>query len=214
MVAASNWYANVLPKAFAADIHLTADTLKMALLTPAYTPDLVNHVNFSDVRNHEVIGPGYTADGMTLTGVSLTLTPANSWGVTWEADTAYTYGQVVIPPTPNGFLYRCVGAGTTGGSAPAFPTVVGQTVADGGVGGATWACMGDAILVFTSAAVSWPGSTFSTAYAVIYDAQSGTYTTEPLILLDTFATTQSPAAQTFDVIPDSVLGWGYWSPPS
>jgi hypothetical protein len=214
MVAASNIFANALPQAFAGNIHLTADTLKMALLTPAYTPDLVGQVHFSDVRNHEVIGAGYTADGVTLTGVSLTLTAANSWGVTWGAATPYTYGQVVKPATPNGFLYRCVVAGVSGGSAPAFPTTVGQTVTDGGGGGVTWACLGDAILVFTSDPVTWAGATFSTAYAVIYDAQSGTYTTEPLIMLDTFATTESPSAQPFEVIPDSVLGWHYWSPPS
>jgi hypothetical protein len=214
MVAASNFYAHLLPQAFAGNVHLTSDTLKMALLTPAYAPDLFNHVEFNDVRNHEVIGPGYTANGVTLTTVSFTLTAANSWGVTWAAATPYTYGQVVKPPTPNGFLYRCVVAGVSGGSAPAFPTTVGQTVTDGGVGGVTWACMGDAIVVFTSDPVNWTGATFSTAYAVIYDAQSGTYTTEPLILLDTFATTQNPSAQPFEVIPDSVLGWGYFSPPA
>ena len=74
--------------------------------------------------------------------------------------------------------------------------------------------MGDAILVFTSAAAVWPGATFTADYAVIYDAQSGTYTSEPLIVLETFAAPQSPAAQTYQVSPDPVLGWFYFSPPS
>lgn len=211
MTAAANIYASALVKAFAGDINLTSDTLKMALLGSGYTPNLVTDAEFSTIRSHEISGTGYTQDGVTLTGVSLTLTAANSWSVSWASATAYTYGQVVIPDTPNGFLYRCVGAGTSGGSSPSFPTVVGETVTDNGV---TWACMGDAILVFTSNPAEWINATFTADYAVIYDAQSGTYTTEPLIVLETFGAPQSPAAQDYEVVPDPVLGWMYFSPPS
>jgi hypothetical protein len=211
MTAAANIYANALVKAFNGDINVGVDTFKMALLGAGYTPNLLTDADFSDIRSHEVSGTGYTPNGATLTAVSLTLTAANSWTVQWAATTSYTYGQVVRPDTGNGFLYRCVVAGSSGGSEPSFPTVVGETVTDGGV---TWACMGDAILVFSSAAAQWTGATFTADYAVIYDAESGTYATEPLIVLETFAAPQSPSAQTYQVIPDPVLGWCYFSPPS
>jgi hypothetical protein len=211
MPAAANIYAHALVKAFGADIDLTTDTIKMALLTGGYTPDLINHADFSDVASAETSGAGYTPGGVTLAATSLTLTAANSWGVTWASGTAYAYGAVVIPPTPNGFLYRCVAAGTSGGSPPSFPTTVGQTVADNT---AEWACMGDAILVFTSDSASWTAATFTADYAVIYDAESGTYSSEPLLVLQTFSGPASPAGITYEVTPDPVLGWFYFSPPS
>jgi hypothetical protein len=211
MAQAANIYANALVKAFAADINLLGDTIKCALLSSGYTPNLTGDVEFSDIRSHEISGAGYTAGGVTLTSKSLTLTAANSWGHTWAGTTFYSYGQIVIPPIANGLLYRCVAAGTTASSAPTFPTVTGLTVVDGT---AEWACLGDAILIFTSDPPQWPGATFSANYAVIYDAQSGTYTTEPLIVLETFLSTQSPSSQTYEVLPDPILGWFNFSPPA
>ncbi len=51
----------------------------------------------------------------------------------WEGATAYTVGDYVTPPTPNGFRYECTDGGTSGGSQPTWPTEVGQTVADNDV---------------------------------------------------------------------------------
>jgi hypothetical protein len=51
--------------------------------------------------------------------------------------TAYVQGDVREPATPNGFVYICTVAGTSGGSAPTFPTTLGSTVTDGTV---TWRC--------------------------------------------------------------------------
>ena len=39
----------------------------------------------------------------------------------WAADTAYTYGDRVVPTTPDGHAYRCVGSGTSGATAPDWP---------------------------------------------------------------------------------------------
>jgi len=45
--------------------------------------------------------------------------------------TAVALLDTVIPGTPNGRLYRCTTAGTTGAGEPAWPTAEGGTVADG-----------------------------------------------------------------------------------
>ncbi|MEX1097032.1 MAG: hypothetical protein WED34_13375 [Planctomycetales bacterium] len=56
---------------------------------------------------------------------------------TWAANTAYGVDEWVVRPDPdsNGWFYRCVTAGTSGGSDPAWSTTDGAPVADGGV---TW----------------------------------------------------------------------------
>lgn len=58
-----------------------------------------------------------------------------------EADattaTAYVVGDVREPATPNGFVYICIVAGTTGSGVPTYPTNLGGTVIDGTV---TWRC--------------------------------------------------------------------------
>jgi hypothetical protein len=70
--------------------------------------------------------------------------PANTYVAlyavpTWQASTAYSAGQYVIPTTFNGAgprrLYRCTTAGTSGSSEPSWPTSDGGTVTDGSV---TW----------------------------------------------------------------------------
>lgn len=59
---------------------------------------------------------------------------------TWAITTAYVVGDQVLPPTANGFYYKCTTAGTTAGSPPVFPTTIGTTVTDGTV---TWTCWGN-----------------------------------------------------------------------
>lgn len=51
----------------------------------------------------------------------------------WAATTAYTVGQYLLPTTPNGFIYKVTVAGTTAGTAPAWPTTEGGTVVNGTV---------------------------------------------------------------------------------
>lgn len=48
---------------------------------------------------------------------------------------AVTTGQTTIPAAPNGHVYRCSTAGTTGTTEPTWPTTSAGTVTDGGV---TW----------------------------------------------------------------------------
>lgn len=198
-------YENFLTQAVAGTLDLSSDTLKMTLMGSGYTPDLNADANWSDISADEITGTGYTAGGITLTSVTVTATPAASWGPTWVNFTGYFYGQIVGAPSGgNGFLYRCVVAGVSGVSAPAFPTVVGATVTDGSV---TWACVGHSLLVLTSDQVEWNPATFTANFAVLRDAQSGTPSTETLIALITFAIPQSPVASPFPIAPDPNQGW-------
>lgn len=57
----------------------------------------------------------------------------------WKASTAYLVGDQRVPTTPNGYYYQVTVAGTSGASAPTWPTTIGNTVSDGGV---TWRCQG------------------------------------------------------------------------
>lgn len=171
----------------------------MAVLSA--TPSLETAVHWSDVSAND-ISP--TAGGNTLSGVGVAETTANSWGVAWAATTAYAVGQVVRPSATNGYIYRCAVAGTTGSTPPTWPTVFGQDVTDGSV---TWVNCGSSITVFTALAQTFTAAsgTLSPTCAVIYDAQSGTPSTEPLVTLSTFAST--PTATSVTVNPDSNLGF-------
>lgn len=170
-----------------------SDDIRAALMTSSFAFNPA-HDFWDDVVANEISGTGYTANGQALASKTLALTVANSWSTAWAASTAYTAGQIVRPTTGNGFVYRCVVGGTSGGSEPTWPTTPFQTVADGGV---TWACVGRAVLQFDAADPSWPNSTFTTRWAVIYNRTPATDATRPLLWAIDFDSDKSPAAGTF-----------------
>lgn len=144
---------------------------------------------------HEVSGTGYTLGGVAATGASITYTAANSWATARANSTAYALGDVVRPATANGFLYRASVAGTSAATVPTYPTVVGQTVTDGGV---TWTNIGSGVLVLDTADPAWTSATFSgVRYMVLYDSTPATDATRPLIALVDFVTDQSVTSGTF-----------------
>ena len=53
----------------------------------------------------------------------------------WAATTAYSVGNFAAPTSENDFYYKVTVAGTTAGSEPTWPVVLGNTVVDGTV---TW----------------------------------------------------------------------------
>lgn len=85
-------YNNYKEQVFNATIDLVNDTLKVALLTSTYTPNIDTHDNFDDLTN-EVVGTGYTAGGETVTNPSVTQDNTNDLGkfdaddVTWTSST-------------------------------------------------------------------------------------------------------------------------------
>lgn len=200
MAATSYLYGKAVTNGLNGHINWSGDTIKMALFGNGYSPNLSTDNTYSGISGNEISGTGYVAGGAALGSPSITETAANSWGTSWAGTNAQTYGDVIIPGTPNGFLYMCVAAGTTGGSTPTFPTTIGQTVADSGV---TWANMGQVITVFSSNSVSWASSTITAYYGVIYDATTGY-----LINLQTFTGAETDTNGTFVVAPfSSTYGW-------
>jgi hypothetical protein len=67
----------------------------------------------------------------------MTAKAATVWATTPGAAQSVAQGVITHPDTANGFVYICTVAGTTGGSAPTWPTVLGTTVTDNT---ATWRC--------------------------------------------------------------------------
>lgn len=103
---AGKLYLNALAAAFNGEIDYDTHTIKMALLTSAYTPNQDSHDYWDDVSAFEASGTGYTAGGQALTGKTVTKDAPNnvvildSADVTW-ANSAITarYG-VVYDDTP------------------------------------------------------------------------------------------------------------------
>lgn len=208
MAASANIYANAFDQAFSGSINWASDTIKMALLAASYTPNLTGHIHWSDVSASEITGTGYTAGGVALASKTHTVTSGTLWGTAWGASTSYVQGAVVRPSTANGFVYYAEAGGTSGSVAPTWPVIVGATVTDGSV---TWTCVGESITQWSSGSPSWSASTLTAAYGVIYDAQTGTSTTEPLIALINFGGAVSSTNSTYTITVPS-LGWFWISP--
>lgn len=113
--------------------------------TTAFTGTLqvTHNTDLSDNPQDFVYYLGSNATGTKLEAVSnpgtdqITITPTNNIP-TWAATTAYSLGDRVEPTTPNTYVYEVTTAGTSGGSEPTWPTVVGSTVVDGTV---VWTCI-------------------------------------------------------------------------
>lgn len=82
------------------NVDLDTDTIKVMLVTSAYTPDQDAHTKLSDITN-EVTGTGYTAGGATLASKTVTQDNTNDKGVmdcadiTWSTSTITARGAVL-----------------------------------------------------------------------------------------------------------------------
>jgi hypothetical protein len=207
----------------AADMDLDSDTLKIALFNsylvngggsptpPTTVANLLAYANIASFGTYtllaalksagvEVVGTGYTLAGASLSGVTVSMVPSTS-APDWTANTAYTVGQIVAKVSDNAHIYRCVVAGTSHGSTePTWPTGAGITVTDNTI---TWAECGSCYAKLTFTAPTWPNSTMTARYAVIYDDTSSSKWN--LILID-FGADVSTTNGTFTVTPDATYG--------
>lgn len=189
------WYNNAIAKALNKEIDWNSDTLKIQLHTSSYTPDRNADAYQSDLSNEVANGNGYTTGGATLTTPTVTVVPAAS-ATAWASTTAYVVGDVVRKVASNGYVYRCVVAGTSGGTEPTWPTVIGQTVTDGTV---TWVCAGVGYVRLDADDPSWASSTITARYAVIVDTTPGSAATNPLIGYLDFGSDVSSSSATFSI---------------
>ena len=92
------------------DIDLDNDTIKVALCTSDYTPDIDNHDYFDDITD-ELSGGGYTAGGKTLSNVSLSIDTAND-KVKFDADDV-TWTDLTATNVRYAIIYKDTGTAST-----------------------------------------------------------------------------------------------------
>jgi hypothetical protein len=152
-------------------------------------------------------GNGYLTGGLALPSPTHVVTAAASWGVSWSA-AAFTVNQVVKSSGAAGYLFRCVTAGTAGGSAPTQTT---EGALDTSSTTALFVNCGQSIEVWSSSACVWTasgGSIGPSQWAVIYDT-----TTSANIMLITFGQSNTASnGNTFTVTPDPTYGYFFSLP--
>ena len=93
-------YNSFKQKIMDGSLDLDTQTIKVALVTNAYSPDQDSHEDFADITN-EVVGAGYSAGGATLANKSVTKDNTGNEGVfdaddvTWAASTVTARGAVI-----------------------------------------------------------------------------------------------------------------------
>lgn len=90
-------------------IDLDTDTIKVALVTSAYTPDQDVHDFFDDVTN-EVTGTGYTAGGSSLANKAVTADNTDNEGVFDADDVAWTTSTITAR---GAVIYKSTGTAST-----------------------------------------------------------------------------------------------------
>lgn len=100
---ASDVYTPYKVEAGEADVDLLVDTIKVALVTSAYT-FVATHQYFSDITN-EVTGSGYTAGGATLSSKAVNQDDPNTRAefdaadVTWSSSTITARAAILYKDT-------------------------------------------------------------------------------------------------------------------
>lgn len=103
---ASKLFGSVVAKAFNKEIDLDSDTIKVALLTSAFTPNQDTQDYFDDVATNEVTGTGYTSGGATLASKSVSYNASTNEftfdadDVTWASSTITARYAVIYDATP------------------------------------------------------------------------------------------------------------------
>lgn len=103
---ASKLYGNFVVKSFNKEIDWDSDTIKVALLTNAYTPNQDAHDYYDDVVANQVSGTGYTSGGNTLANKTNTYNSGTNVIVldaddtTWASSTITARYAVIYDATP------------------------------------------------------------------------------------------------------------------
>lgn len=141
--------ASVIYNSFFADrdkglIDLDLNTLKVMLVTSAYTPNIDTHTKRSDVTN-EVVGAGYVTGGNTLANTTVTQDNVNNKSVFDADDTNWTTSTITAR---GAILYKSTGLNTTDNLICYFDFVTDK-ISSAGNFTITW----DALGIFDTAQV-------------------------------------------------------------
>lgn len=90
---ASKMYGQLIAKAFNKEVDWDSDTIKVMLVSSAYSPNQDTHAYKSDVTG-EITGTGYTAGGQALTSKTTTYDAANNVTVLDAADVSWANSTV------------------------------------------------------------------------------------------------------------------------
>lgn len=113
MAATVKVYGKAIAHLVAADVAWTSDTIKLALVTSAYTPNQGTDEFFVDANTHEIAGSGgYTSGGFTLSGAALSY-DSSSREYRFDAD---DFSVSVLTPSA-AFRYGIVYDATPGSAA-------------------------------------------------------------------------------------------------
>lgn len=91
---ASKMYGNFLLKALNKEVDWDSDTIKIALVGSAYTPNQDSHDYWDDVVANEVTGTGYTAGGLTLGSKTATYDSASNVVILDAADAVWASSTI------------------------------------------------------------------------------------------------------------------------
>lgn len=92
-------------------INLASDTIKLALVTSSYTPNIDTHDFWDDVSANESSGTGYTAGGKTLANPVVSTDTTNDRGKFDADDVSWTISSALS--ARYGVLYKSTGTPST-----------------------------------------------------------------------------------------------------
>ncbi len=108
---ASVIYNSAKVKLMNGGIDLDTDTIKCALVTSSYTPDIDTHDFYDDVTNEVANGNGYTTGGATLAGVAVAVDNTNNRAEFDATDSSWTTATITAR---GAVIYKSTGvAGTS-----------------------------------------------------------------------------------------------------
>lgn len=93
-MATTKTYGSLISKAFNKEVDWDTDTVKVALVSSAYTPNQDTHDYWDDVSANEVTGTGYTAGGATLASKTVGYTGGTNVTKFDAADTSWTTSTI------------------------------------------------------------------------------------------------------------------------
>lgn len=138
-------------------------------------------------------------------------------GQPWEASRGYVLGTRRHPIVPNGFIYVCSQAGTSAGSEPVWPVVVGGkvsaiavTAAGSGYGSAPTVTIGAPTIAGGVQATAHAVLSGATVGSVVIDNAGTGYTAVPTVTFSGGGGTGATATATIDITGDIVDGSCKW----